>query len=168
MFSPILLFKHFYIFIILGGFANYFSFRKRAKTLAHTHPDLTAGNQKILKAILIYGNLPWIFWGIGVLCGRIDSPVELFQPADLNPFVLLVHACILLIYFLLVKFVFFNNGAAFLEKHMPIFQHPRGKGISASAIQIKIFTGVMIFFGLTVLTALWFVEIPFEEIPFAR
>lgn len=164
MFSPILLFKHFYILIILGGLANYFVFRKRMKVISTNQPELEAGFKQILKAFLFFGTLPWLILAVGVLLGKVEHIFSVFQPANLNPVVLLFHASVYVIYILTLKFLFMGNGAEFLKKHISLFQNPRGVKLEPSAIQIKIFAGILVVFGMAILLALWFVKIPVDEI----
>lgn len=126
------------------------------------HPEREIGYNTVFKTFLLYGSIPWLIIGIGNSSGLTNSIFDYFQPRDLNPMVLTFHFSIIVIWLLIVKFIFFKNGAAFLENHPGIIQF-KGPGFENKTLkssQIKLFTIVMIVAGVIAMLLMWNIQIP--------
>lgn len=156
------IFKHFWIMFIVTTLINAVIYKFRFKQYYETNPELEDGYKKIIKAFMIYGNIPWIIMGLGMLVGSTSSIFDYFNPRGLNPFVLLFHIALIYIYIITIKYVYFNGGAEFLEKHPGLFERASwdGKKKYESATSIKIWLGLMLLGGILGMTAMWCVYIP--------
>ncbi|MBC7765053.1 MAG: hypothetical protein H7Y41_01105 [Hyphomonadaceae bacterium] len=127
-------------------------------------PALEPGYDKIFKIIALYGNIPWAIMGIGTLLGFTNSMFDYFTPRLLNPFVLLFHASIIILYIKSIKGMYFGGGAEFLARHPGIFEQSgvfKGKK-SISAKGIKIWFGIMLAGGILGMSAMWCLKIPID------
>ncbi len=155
-----LLFKHFWIVLVAVTIANGLIFKFRAQQYIVADPGLKEGYDKLFKGWLLWGNIPWIIIGIGNLCGFTNSVFAYFRPRELNPMVLLFHVCIIVIYVLSVKWIYFRNGAEFLEQHPGFFNKSFLSDSNITAKQIKIFFPLMLVGGIIGMVIMWVVDIP--------
>lgn len=87
-----LFFQHGWIFCIVVTMLNYVVFKQRTKSFMDENQDLQPGYQKMFKALLIYGNLPWLIMALGDLTAQTQTIFDFFNPGSFNPIVLLFHA----------------------------------------------------------------------------
>jgi hypothetical protein len=75
--------------------------------------------------------------------------LEYFAPRQMNPIVLLFHATIIMIWILSIKWIYFQNGVEFLEKHPGIFRN------DLKAKQLKWFFPLMLAGGIIAMIMMW-------------
>lgn len=155
------IFKHTWIMFIVVTIVNYFILKYRVQEHIDKNPDLKTGYDKILKAILIYGTIPWIIMAIGDLAGQTSNTFAYFRPRTFNPFVLTFHVYLILIWILSIRWVYFKNGADFLVQH-PGFIRIQGFGgvVTPTSKSIKIFFALALFGGIAGMTMMWFIDFP--------
>lgn len=139
--------------------------RKKTEKFIEESPDKESGYGIIFKSFLIYGSIPWFIIGIGNTLGLTESVFDYFQPSKMNPIVLLFHLSIVVIWILLIRFIFFKNGAKFLENHHGIIRVNSFGNVNdkPSENTIKLITIVGIIGGIIAMSMMWFVTIPFPK-----
>ena len=150
------------LFILVNCFNAYYLKKKAAEFIAK-NPEKEKGYQLIFKNFLIYGSFPWLIIGIGNSFNLTNSVFDYFQPAKMNAIVLVFHFSIIVIWMLIIRFIFFNNGAKFLEEHPGIIRiNNFGKVIeNPSKRIIKIIVTVGIVGGIIGMVMMWQIDIPF-------
>jgi hypothetical protein len=123
--------------------------KAKSKEYIARDPALEEGYIKAFKAWLLYGNIPWIIIAFGNLTGLTKSMLEYFAPRQMNPIVLLFHATIIMIWILSIKWIYFQNGVEFLEKHPGIFRN------DLKAKQLKWFFPLMLAGGIIAMIMMW-------------
>jgi len=109
--------KFLWLLCLLVTVGNAYFFKRGARELIAERPELAEGYEKVFKGFLFFGSLPWVVMGIGILSGSVHAFSDFFRPREGNPFVLAFHAVLIAIYALIVKWIYFGNGAEFLVKH---------------------------------------------------
>lgn len=160
-----ILFKHFWILLLFGAVFNAFTLKKKTAKYILEKPERRSGYDSIFKNYLIFGTIPWLIIGIGNLTGATSSVFEYFQPAKMNPIVLLFHFSIVVIWILAIRFIFFNDGAKFLEDHpgVVVINSFGNVNENPTAKTIKLLTGIMIIVGIIGMTIMWFSVFPFPK-----
>lgn len=157
--------QYIWILFILVNFFNAYLLRKKAAEFIEESPEKENGYKIIFKNFLIYGSIPWIIIGIGNTFGLTESVFDYFQPSKMNPMVLLFHFSIIAIWILLIRFIFFKNGAKFLENHPGIIRVNSFGNVNDNPSEntIKLITIVGIIGGIIAMSMMWFVTIPFPK-----
>jgi hypothetical protein len=155
------IFKHGWIMIIPVLIINYLMMKSQIKEYADRDPGLKQGYNKIFKALFIYGSIPWIIMAIGDVTTFTHSVFDYFNPKSLNPFVLMFHASIIVIWILSCRWMYFKGGADFLVRH-PGLVRIRGFGHSTIPTpgKIKIFFALALAGGIIGMTMMWIMDIP--------
>jgi hypothetical protein len=82
-----LIFRHAWLLFIGVTCANGAIWWTRAKKEIAAHPELTETYRELVRGWLIYGNLPWVVMGAGILAGGVPSVFQYFNPRN-GPFVI--------------------------------------------------------------------------------
>lgn len=141
--------KTFWLIAIGVTFANAYIIRSRAREAIARNPDLKEGYEKIFRGYLIYLNIPWVVMGIGILVGGVSSVFDYFNPRAGNPFVLVFHLSIIILWLLSIIWVYFRGGAEFLVAHPGVVN-------IKSALVLKFLFALMLLGGVIALIAMWF------------
>lgn len=151
------IFKYIWIALILVTVMNIFLLRKRFQKYIDQNPEKETGYNLIIKNFAIYGLIPWIIVAIGCLSGQTASVFDYFEPAKMNPFVLLFHFSIIVIWILIIRFVYFRSGAEFLENHPGLIRvnAPGYTDDKISKANIKIFTALALAGGIIAMILMW-------------
>ena len=144
-----ILFLQTWVLFILVTVINAYIFKSRSQKYIATNPELEEGYKKMFKGLLYYGNVPWIIIGIGNLAGLTNSTFEYLAPRQLNPIVLVFHLAVIVLWVLSLKWIYFQNGAEFLE------QHPGLLRPNQTARQIKIFFSLSILGAVIAMILMW-------------
>lgn len=153
------LFRYFWIAFIVSTVINAFMLRRRSREYIERDPQLEEGYRALFKGYLIYGNIPWVIMGIGILQGSVNSIFSYFHPAQLNPAVLTFHASIIVLWLLSVRWIYFKGGAELLERHPGLL-----KG-NPSARRIKFFFPLILLAGVAGMAMMWFVPATLPQVP---
>ncbi len=119
-----IIFRHFWIMFIAVTVANAFILKNYSQKYIAEDPTLKKGYDDYFKGILFYGNIPWIIMGIGCLTGLTNGIPEYSSPREMNPVVLALDFSIIILWVLSFRWIYFRNGAEFLERHPGIFFRP--------------------------------------------
>lgn len=156
-----ILFKHAWVIFIAMTIANGIILKNRSKKYIAQNPDLEKGYEKYVKGVFFYGNIPWVVIMIGNLSGMTQSLFEYFNPKAMNPIVLIFHFTIILIWVLGIRWIYFKNGAEFIEDHPGLFQTSSFEGsTNVTANQVKLFFPLMLLGGVIGMVMMWIVDIP--------
>jgi hypothetical protein len=153
----ILIFKHFWIACIIVMFVNYFILKNETQKYIQQNTDLKTGYDKLFKAFLIFGTIPWIIMGLGDLSGMVNNVFDFLNPKALNPFVLALHLYMIIVYVMLIRWIYFKKGAEFLVQHPDFFRINAGwrKSIQPTPILIKLFFALMLLGGISAMVGMW-------------
>ena len=125
--------RHFWLLAIVVTCANGWIWWRGAQPRIAAQPELRPGYRRLIRGWLIYGNIPWIVMGIGVLSGNVAGAFGYFSPQK-GPFVLTWYASVVLIWILCGAWLFFMRGAEQLVAHPGLLNFP-----TADPIFIKAF-----------------------------
>ena len=150
--------KYVWIACILATIVKLNSIRMTSKIYVKQNPSLQDGYNKIFKSILFYGNIPWVIMGMGNLLGLTSGMLDYLFPKEMNPIVLIFHSSIIILWIFHLKWIYFNQGAEFLEKHPGFITKKIGfEGGSMIAKEIKLFFLFSLFLQISFLLIVWFV-----------
>ncbi len=156
------LIENFWLVLIAVNFINGFVMWRRAQEYIKENPDLRPGYLQIIKGFILFASIPWLVMGLGQITGMTKSLFQYFSPAAMNPFVLLFHFSLIMIWALGSFWIFGWGGADKLASHPGIIQM-RGLGMSKnidSSTTIKFFWGAVTLGGLVAEIIMWLGEIP--------
>ncbi|CAN5139913.1 hypothetical protein BH09BAC4_BH09BAC4_06300 [soil metagenome] len=155
-----LIFSYAWVLFIGVTVINYFIIKSRVQEHIDKNPDLKAGYDQILKAMLIYGTIPWLIMAIGSLTGLTNSVYDYLHPRTLNPVVLLFTLYIIVLWMLAARWIYFKNGADLLARHPGVFTI-RGFGSnSVTSTMIKIVFALALLGGIVGMTLMWLTDLP--------
>jgi hypothetical protein len=106
-----LLSRWFWLVLIGVTCLNALDFRRRANQFIKARPELEPGYRTLTKGFLLWGNLPWIIMGAGIVFGAVPSVFSYFRPRDGNPFVLAFFFIVFLEWILGTYWLLFLGGA---------------------------------------------------------
>ena len=156
-----IIFKHTWIMFIAVTIANGLILKYRSKKYTAEKPELEDGYDKYFKGWLFYGNIPWVIMMIGNLSGMTQNTFEYFNPKAMNAIVLVFHFSIILLWVLSVRWIYFKNGAEFIETHPGLIQKSSLSGnTNVTAKQIKLFFPLMLLGGIAGMIMMWIMDFP--------
>ena len=156
-----IIFKHTWIMFIAVTIANGLILKYRSKKYTAEKPELEDGYDKSFKGWLFYGNIPWVIMMIGNLSGMTQNTFEYFNPKAMNAIVLVFHFSIILLWVLSVRWIYFKNGAEFIETHPGLIQKSSLSGnTNVTAKQIKLFFPLMLLGGIAGMIMMWIMDFP--------
>ena len=138
-----LVFKNFWIIAVVIGFVNYFMFKMRIPKNIEDENEKEETNN-LLKSILVFLTVPFALLGIFQILGDFKNPFFVFSKDYKNIYVILSIIVLFSTWAIVLRWVFFKDGAKILIKHKEIF---RGN-FPANETIIKIFFVFMILGGL--------------------
>lgn len=144
--------------------ANGLILKYRSKQYITQNPELKEGYDKYIMGWMIYGNIPWVVMMIGNLSGITQSTFEYFNPKAMNPMVLIFHCSIIVLWILSLRWIYFKNGAEFIETHPGLMQKSSFSGkTNITAKQIKLFYPLMLLGGIAGMVIMWISDIPVPQ-----
>lgn len=156
------IFKNPWIFLIGVTIANGMFLKHNSKKYIAQNPELEQGYDMLFKGLITYGNIPWVIMMIGNLSGMTQYGFEYLNPRAMNPMVLAFHLSIILLWVLGIRWIYFKNGAEFMESHPGLLRKKGfGDDTDLTAIEIKMFFSLMLMGGITGMVILWVVDLPF-------
>jgi hypothetical protein len=154
-----LLSKHFWIMFIVVTFANAIIMKIRAKKHIERDPSLKVGYDTIFKGFLIWGNIPWVVIGTGILTGSVPTIWHYFKPQDGNPYVIAFFISIFTVWLLGSYWLFVKNGAEMLVRHPGIFRSD-----FSSPTKVKLFWVLSLVGGIAGVIMMFTMNIPIPNI----
>jgi hypothetical protein len=117
------IFQRFFWLISVGVIClNGLIWWKRGSVARQKDPKLEEGYRSLIRAFLIYGNIPWLMMGAGIHFGGVPSVEHFFNPRN-GVFVALFWAAVIVLEACTLYWLFFRNGAEELLRH-PGILHP--------------------------------------------
>lgn len=152
-----LLSQYFWIFLIFINSLNAFNFKKRSKINISQNPALEEGYDNITKGWLIFGNIPWLIMGIGILTGVTNNIWDYFSPKLMNPAVLFFHITIISFWIIGSFWIYVKDGAVFLARHPGLlnFKTPFSSKEITSAVTVKIIWALVMLGGIGGMILMW-------------
>lgn len=156
-----IIFKHGWILFIIQVIVNAFIMRRRSQAYIEINPDLKVGYDKLFKNFLIFGNIPWLIMGIGDITGLTEGMFDFFNPRQLNPIVLIFHACLLVLWMLGSYWIYVKDGAEFLAKHSGFFNsYEASKTSSLNKNNVKLTWTLLMLGSIIGEIIMWNMDIP--------
>lgn len=122
--DPLLLvFRHAWLLFIAVTCVNGAVWWRRAQPRIAKTPALREGYRRLIKSWLIFGNLPWLVMGAGILSGAVPSTMHYFNPRN-GAFVIAFYATVVALWIATFHWLFFRQGAETLLAHPGLFNLP--------------------------------------------
>lgn len=155
-----IIFKYFWIVFIVVTIVNALIVKFQSQKHMAKNQELKEGYDKAVTCLILYGNIPWVIMGVGNLSGMTNNIFDYFDPRGMNPIVLIFHLSIIVLWILMVKWIYFNNGAEFIEAHPGLVRKSNLSGNSnVTAKEVKFFFPLMLFGGVVAMIMMWVVDI---------
>lgn len=151
------IFRYAWVIFIAVMIINGIIFKTRSNKYIADNPELKDGYNKLIKGLLIYGNIPWVIMAIGDLTGITHGIWDYFNPKSMNPMVLIFHFSIIIIWIRGSIWIYLKDGATFLAKHPGLitFNGPGFNKEITSPVVIKIFWALALAGGIAGMTMMW-------------
>jgi hypothetical protein len=117
------IFRHTWILFILVTCANGAVWWSRARQHVARQPELAEGYRSLIGGWLVYGNIPWVVMGTGILFGGVPTVFHYFDPRN-GPFVIAFYVTCGVLWMLAAYWVFFRDGAEALIRHPGLLSLP--------------------------------------------
>ena len=147
--------RHAWLLFIATMVANALVLKFRSRAYIQQQPELAAGYRSLFYGILLWGNLPWVVMGIGIVFGGVHSVFSYFRPRDGNPFVLAWFGVVVALWLLGFYWIFARRGAEFLIEHPGLL-----RGNPKSPATIRLFYCLMVAGGVAGLCFMLLADFP--------
>lgn len=147
--------RHAWLILIGVTVANALILKFRSRAYIQQQPELAAGYQQLFNGVLLWGNLPWVVMGIGIVFGGVPSVFSYCRPRDGNPFVLALFGVVIALWILGFYWLFARRGAEFLIEHPGLL-----RGNPKSPAMIRLVYCLMVAGGVAATCLMFFVNIP--------
>lgn len=145
------IFKHFWIILLAFAIYNGFQSRKRVDHHIQENPSLKKGYDKFIMWHTIIGCIPILIIGIGIILGQLKDIFGIFDIHSDKSIIKLFYAYVSCIWIFGFYWIYFQDGAEFLERHKGMYQiNIFGKVTNPTARQTKLY------YPLTLLAAFMF------------
>ena len=144
-----LIFKHAWLLFIGVMCVNGAVWWTRAQREIAADPTLEPGYRMLIRGWLVYGNLPWLVMGAGVLIGEVPSPLHYFNPRN-GIFVALFYVSVVAVWVALAYWIFLRQGAEMLVRHPGLLQLPVQQPWAVKALVVLSLAGGIIGLGMMV------------------
>lgn len=118
-----ILFRHAWLLFILVTCLNGAIWRWRARKYISANPALGPGYRRLIRGLLLFGNLPWLVMGLGILVGGVPTVWHYFNPRN-GPAVLIWYITVVALWVASFYWLFFRHGAELLLAHPGLLNLP--------------------------------------------
>jgi hypothetical protein len=118
-----LILRYAWVMFILITCANAAIWAKRSRPHIARNPELAPGYRKLIRGLLLYGNLPWVVMGIGILFGGVATVFDFLDPRS-GIFALVLLGVIVVLWVLGTYWLLFAGGAEELIRYPGLMQEP--------------------------------------------
>jgi hypothetical protein len=115
--------RHAWVLFIFVTCLNGVIWRWRARKHISANPSLTQGYTSLIRGWLIFGNLPWLVMGLGIVFGGVPTIWHYFNPRN-GPVVLIWYVTIVALWIASINWMFFRGGAEMLITHPGLLNLP--------------------------------------------
>jgi hypothetical protein len=88
----VLLFRYFWLVFIVVTCANAAMWWRRAQAVIAQHPERRESYRRLVLGFVVWGNLPWVVMGLGIVIGGVPTVFHYFNPRN-GPFVVGTGQC---------------------------------------------------------------------------
>lgn len=156
-----IIFEYIWVFFVLAPLINGAMLHYRSKKYIKLNPELEEGYKKYIRNFVFYSSIPWVIVMIGEISGLTNSMTEYMNPKAMNPIVLIFHASIVILWILSAWWVYFQDGAEFIENHPGLWGKKGLNGTSnLTAKQVKLLLPLMLLGGAIAMVMMWVIDIP--------
>jgi hypothetical protein len=117
------IFRHTWVLFIGVMCANAAVWWSRARREISRQPELEEGYRSLIRGWLIFGNIPWVVMGTGIVFGGVPTVFHYFDPRN-GPFVIAFYVSIVVLWILTAYWVFLRGGAETLIRHPGLLNLP--------------------------------------------
>lgn len=142
------IFNHFWVMFIVVTIANGLIWKSNSKKYIAEKPERKDGYDSLIKGFLIYGNIPWVIMGIGMLTGMTESMFEFFNPSQMNPIVIVFFLSIIFLWIIGSYWIYFNGGAEKLVDHPGMITQTEKGNEKFEIMKVKLVWGLGILGGI--------------------
>lgn len=144
-----LILRHAWLLFIAVTCVNGVTWWIRGKKEMAQHPELAAGYRSLIRGWIVYGNIPWVVMGIGILFGGVASVFDYFNPRN-GPFVVAWYVSVVALWVTTADWIFLRGGAEALIQHPGLLSRPAPQSPSAikTIVALALLGGVV---GLTMM-----------------
>jgi hypothetical protein len=135
-----LIFRHSWLLFVAVTCANGAVWWSRGKKEIANHPELEQGYRQLVRGWLIYGNLPWVVMGAGILLGGVPSVWQYLNPRN-GPFVIMWYVTVVALWVATVYWVFLRGGAEALVRHPGLLNLPVQQPWAVKALVVLMLLG---------------------------
>ncbi len=143
-----IIFNHFWIMFIAVTIVNGLIWKNRSKQYIAEKPERKEGYNSLIRGFLIYGNIPWVIMGIGMLTGMTHSIFEFFNPSQMKPIVTLFFLSIIFLWIRGAYWIYFKGGAEYLVDHPGLITHAEKGNEQFEIMKVKLIWGIGILCGI--------------------
>ncbi len=98
----------------------------RGQVHIRANPALRSGYERLIRGWLIYGNLPWVVMGAGIVFGGVPTVLHYFNPRN-GPVVVRWYVTVVALWVVSVYWLFFQQGAEALVAHPGLLNLPSNR-----------------------------------------
>lgn len=142
------IFNHFWVMFIVVTIANGLIWKSKSKKYIAEKPERKDGYDSLIKGFLIYGNIPWVIIGIGMLTGMTKNMFEFFNPSQMNPIVIVFFLSIIFLWIIGSYWIYFNGGAEKLVDHPGMITQTEKGNEKFEVMKVKLVWGLGILGGI--------------------
>jgi hypothetical protein len=133
---------------IVVTIANGLIWKSKSKKYIAEKPERKDGYDSLIKGFLIYGNIPWVIMGIGMLTGMTESMFEFFNPSQMNPIVIVFFLSIIFLWIIGSYWLYFSGGAEKLVDHPGMITQTEKGNEKFEIMKVKLVWGLGILGGI--------------------
>jgi hypothetical protein len=145
----LLLFRHAWLLFIVVTCVNGFVWWRRAQPRIAQDPVVEDEYRTLIRSWVVYGNLPWLVMGAGILFGGVPSTFSYFNPRN-GPFVIAFYATVVTLWIATFWWLFFKGGVETLISHPGLFNIPGDRPWVLKAYFLLCLAGGIVGLGMMV------------------
>lgn len=139
--------------------ANALVWRHRALPHIARKPELREGYKRLVLGLMLWGNIPWLVMGLGLLVGSVSSFYDYLRPREARPWVLAWYATCIGVWVRWLWWLFRQDGAQTLVDHPGLLNIPLSKAkyfkLLACALTLSGIIGMAMAFSQGMLIPYW-------------
>lgn len=119
-----LLSRWFWVLFVFATISNAVLWWRRGAPYRREHPELEPGYRTLVRGLLVWGDLPWLVMGAGILVGRVPSIFSYFNIPAGGPWVGAFHGSLILVWALGTYWMLLRGGAETFVRHPGLLNRP--------------------------------------------
>ena len=148
-----LVFRHAWLLFIAVTCANGAIWWHRAQRDIAANPEREQSYRRLIRGWMIYGNVPWLVMGAGIVSGNLRGVFDYFNPRN-GAFVIAWFSSVVALWILGFVWIFMRGGAEQLATHGAFFN-----SAPPSAGTIKMLYVAVIAGGVVALIAIFTADV---------